>query len=83
MLSNRHGDNGAYESVSEEEWVGPTWTETELKAYVERNGACVVLIDEYAVDVTGYIKAHVGSLPPISRTSIDGRSAAWGCGAAA
>lgn len=72
MLSNGHSDNVAHEKVVEkEEWVGPTWTETELKTYVERNGACVVLMDEYAVDVTGYIKAHVSPHPPISRTSVD------------
>ena len=64
MISHGHSYNSAHEKVvEEEEWVGPTWTEAELKAYVERNGACVVLIDGYAVDVTGYTKAHVGSLP--------------------
>jgi hypothetical protein len=52
----------AHESRGEkEEWTGPTWTEAELKAYVERNSACVMLIDGYVVDVTGYIKTHVRS----------------------
>ena len=84
MISHGHSYNGAHEKVVEEkEWAGPTWTETELKAYVERNGACVVLIDGYAVDVTGYTKAHVGSLPPFSQTFADGLFSAWGCDAAA
>jgi hypothetical protein len=37
----------------------PTWTEAELKRYAERNSACVLWIDGYAVDATGYIEAHV------------------------
>lgn len=61
MLAHRHDRNDAQEIV-EEEWVGPTWTETELKAYAERKNACVVLIDGYAVDVTGYMRTHVRSL---------------------
>ena len=83
MMSHGHSYNSAHEKVvEEEEWVGPTWTEAELKAYVEHNGACVVLIDGYAVDVTGYSKAHVGSLL-LSQTFTDRWSAAWGCEAAA
>ncbi|KAF8481648.1 hypothetical protein DFH94DRAFT_403321 [Russula ochroleuca] len=63
MLSHGHNYNGAHGTVVEkEEWTGPTWTEAELKAHVERNGACVVLIDGYAVDVTGYMKAHPGGV---------------------
>lgn len=65
MLLHGHDHNSAHRKmVEKEEWVGPTWTEVELKAYAERNGAgaCVLLIDGYAVDVTGYIKAHVRPL---------------------
>jgi hypothetical protein len=62
MLSHEHKYNAAHGKVVEKEgWVGPTWTEAELRAYVERNGTCFVLIDGYAVDVTRYIKAHVRS----------------------
>ena len=67
MLSLGHNHNGAHGRVVEkEEWAGPTWTEAELKAHAERNGV-IVLIDGYAVDVTGYIKAHVG--PTLSYVS--------------
>jgi stearoyl-CoA desaturase (Delta-9 desaturase) len=73
-----------------EEWTGPTWTEAELEAYVERNGACVMLIDGYVVDVTGYIKTHVRSLSfshcflNCGVCSLTGEvHAAWRCGAAA
>jgi stearoyl-CoA desaturase (delta-9 desaturase) len=68
MLANRHDQNAARESVVEnKEWTGPTWTEAELGAYIERIGACVVLIDGYAVDVTRYLKAHVRFLSPFMR----------------
>ena len=63
MLSHGHNYNGAHGRIAEEEWVGPTWTEAELKVYAERDGACVLLIDGYAVDVTKYIKTHVRSFP--------------------
>lgn len=64
MLLHGHDHNSAnrkIEIVEKEEGSQqePTWTEAELKAYAERNGACVLLIDGYAVDVTGYIEAHV------------------------
>jgi stearoyl-CoA desaturase (delta-9 desaturase) len=73
MLSHGHNYDGAHGKVVEkEEWVGPTWTEAELRAYVERNGACVVLIDGYAVDVTRYIKAHVRSHLSKSGSVADG-----------
>ncbi|KAH9973270.1 hypothetical protein BGW80DRAFT_1171928 [Lactifluus volemus] len=58
MLARDH--RGAYDKAVEEEWVGPTWTETELEAYVKESDACIVLIDKYAVDVTRYIDIHPG-----------------------
>jgi stearoyl-CoA desaturase (Delta-9 desaturase) len=51
-----HGHENA---IDEEGWVGPTWTEVELEAYVKESDACIVLIDKYAVDVTRYIDIHV------------------------
>jgi stearoyl-CoA desaturase (Delta-9 desaturase) len=30
---------------------------------VKESGACIILLDEYAVDVTGYIDVHVRFLP--------------------
>ena len=59
MLLHGHDHNSAHRKI--EEWGRrvPTWTEVELKAYAERNGACVLWIDGYAVDATGYIEAHV------------------------
>lgn len=66
MLLHEHDHKSAHRKIVEkEEWVGPTWTEAELKAYAERNGACVLLIDGHAVDVTGYIKAHVRPISSI------------------
>jgi len=62
MLLHGHDHDSAHRKIVEEEWVGPTWTEAELKAYAERNSACVLLIDGYAVDVTGYMKAHPGGV---------------------
>jgi hypothetical protein len=53
----------AHERVDEkEEWAGPTWTVAEVEEYIERDGACVMLIDGYIVDVTRYVKTHVRSL---------------------
>ncbi|KAI0283721.1 hypothetical protein BGY98DRAFT_1105800 [Russula aff. rugulosa BPL654] len=55
----------AHRKVVEMEELGgrmPTWTEAELKTYAERNGACVLWIDGYAVDATGYIEAHPGGM---------------------
>ncbi|KAI0283715.1 hypothetical protein BGY98DRAFT_1087781 [Russula aff. rugulosa BPL654] len=48
-----HGD--AHESAHREGGA-------ELKTYAERNGACVLWIDGYAVDATGYIEAHPGGM---------------------
>ena len=65
MLLHGHDHNSAHWNVVEKEECGrqvPTWTEAELKAYTERNGACVLWIDGYAVDVTGYLEAHVRPL---------------------
>jgi hypothetical protein len=59
MLVHVRDHNGAYKTAVEEEWVGPTWTEAELEEYVKESSACVILLDEYAVDVTGYIDVHV------------------------
>jgi len=64
MLLHGHDHNNANRKIEivekdEGSQQEPTWTEAELKAYAERNGACVLLIDGYAVDVTGYIEAHV------------------------
>jgi len=45
MLLHGHDHNSAHREVAEKEELGrrvPTWTEAELKAYAERNGACVV-----------------------------------------
>ena len=60
MLAHGHDHKDTQESVDEKEkWTGPTWTEKELNAYIERKGACVLLIDGYIVDVTQYAKTHV------------------------
>ena len=62
MQSHGHNHNSAHQKIVEkDEWDQriPTWTEGELKAYAERHGACVLWIDGYAVDATGYIQAHV------------------------
>jgi stearoyl-CoA desaturase (delta-9 desaturase) len=66
MLLHGHDHNSApRKTIENEEWDQrvPTWTEAELKAYAEHNSACVLWIDGYAVDVTGYIEAHVR--PPL------------------
>ncbi|KAF8492783.1 hypothetical protein F5888DRAFT_1618645 [Russula emetica] len=65
MLLHGHDHNSAHRKIVEKEECGrgvPTWTEAELKAYAERNGACVLWIDGYAVDVTGYVEAHPGGM---------------------
>ena len=65
MLERGHGHDvaHAHERIGEnDEWTGPTWTEKELKSYIERNGACILVIEGYAVDVTRYMKIHVRSL---------------------
>jgi cytochrome b involved in lipid metabolism len=64
MLARDHGHNHAHEIDEKEmdEWTGPKWTEKEMESYIERNRACVLLIDGYVIDVTGYMKTHVHSL---------------------
>jgi hypothetical protein len=62
MLARDHDHNDAHEIDEKDAWTGPKWTEKELESYIERNGACVLLIDGYIVDVTGYMKTHVRSL---------------------
>lgn len=65
MLLHGHDHNGVQRKMVKKEELGrrvPTWTEAELKAYSESNGTCVLWIDGYAVDATGYIEAHVRHL---------------------
>jgi stearoyl-CoA desaturase (Delta-9 desaturase) len=58
MLARDH--HGAHDkAVEEEEWVGPTWTEAEMEAYVKESDACILVIDKYVLDVTRYIDIHV------------------------
>jgi len=89
MLAHGHGHNDTHERVDEkEEWTGPTWTEKELNAYIERNDACVLLIDGYVVDVTEYVKTHVrlpfSPLPRCRSCVLTGELlVAWGRGAVA
>jgi hypothetical protein len=60
MLAHERDCRGADDNAVEEDgWVGPTWTEAELEAYVKESDACMVLIDKYALDVTRYIDIHV------------------------
>jgi stearoyl-CoA desaturase (Delta-9 desaturase) len=60
MLTHGHDHRGANgKAIEEDEWVGPTWTEAELEAYVKESDACIILIDKYALDVTKYIDMHV------------------------
>jgi hypothetical protein len=60
MLAHGHDHKDTQESVNEkEEWTGPTWTEKEMNTYIERKGACALLMDGYIVDVTEYAKTHV------------------------
>jgi len=60
MLARDHDHNDAHDIDEKDAWTGPKWTEKELESYIERNGACVLLIDGYIVDVTGYMKTHPG-----------------------
>ena len=65
MLERGHGHNLAHaheRSDENDDWTGPTWTEKQLRSHIERNGACILVIDGYAVDVTRYMKMHVRSL---------------------
>ncbi|KAI0297585.1 fatty acid desaturase-domain-containing protein [Multifurca ochricompacta] len=61
VLAHSHGHRQTHEKAVEQgEWMGPMWTEAELKAHVKANDACIVLIDGYAIDVTGYMDTHPG-----------------------
>lgn len=41
-------------------WYGETWRIKQLEEYVEvKKGACVVVIDGFATDVTSYLGEHV------------------------
>ncbi|KAH9958400.1 hypothetical protein BGW80DRAFT_161237 [Lactifluus volemus] len=59
ITASRAYMRGAYDKAVEE-WVGPTWTETELEAYVKESDACILVIDKYVLDVTRYIDIHPG-----------------------
>lgn len=52
-------------SEDEEMWKGAVWTWQEAAGYVRQGrgaGRCVLVIDGFAVDVTGYIGEHVRPL---------------------
>ena len=87
LAHDGHDHNDTHEGADEEEeWTGPTWTEKELNAYMERNGACVLLIDGYIVDVSEYVKTHVRLpfLPKCRTGALTGELLlAWGHGAVA
>jgi len=84
MLERGHGHNlaHAHESVDENDnWTGPTWTEKELRSHIERNGACILVIDGYAVDVTRYMKMHPGGMELLREYAVpvkgDGGNNKW------
>lgn len=63
-----HHQESDYSSSSEdderEDWTGPTWGEDELEIFVKaKPGRCVVIIDGFAIDVTGYLGEHVRIYP--------------------
>ena len=46
---------------SESDWGGPVWDLEKLKTYTrEKRGRCVVVINDYVMDVTNYLGDHVG-----------------------
>jgi hypothetical protein len=60
-------------------WTGDTWDITQAVEYVaSRAGCCVMIIDEYLVDVTLYLGEHVRPHEPLVWPLIrDSATAGW------
>ena len=45
--------------VETDAWYGEIWNARQVQEYVEKQGKCVVMIDDFIVDVTSYLGDHV------------------------
>ncbi|KAF8527541.1 hypothetical protein BU17DRAFT_39442, partial [Hysterangium stoloniferum] len=43
------------------EWTGPTWSKSETQSHVKSlPGKCLILVDDFLIDVTTFMKTHPG-----------------------
>lgn len=55
-----YSSSSSSSAESESEWGGPVWDVEKLQTYIqEKPGRCVVVINDYAMDVTNYLGDHV------------------------
>ena len=57
---SHHGSNTYDKEQDENGWQGETWGIEKVEEFVtEKKGRCVILLDGFVVDVTGYLGDHV------------------------
>ncbi|KAF9041780.1 hypothetical protein BDZ89DRAFT_1100041 [Hymenopellis radicata] len=57
----KHKRSHGYAEETEELWEGPHWNLAQVEAFVQESpGRCIILIDDFVVDATGYMREHPG-----------------------
>lgn len=65
-----YSSSSSSSAESESEWSGPVWDTEKLKAFIQdKPGRCIVVINDYAMDVTNYLGDHVSLFFYILRPS--------------
>ncbi|KAJ7091021.1 hypothetical protein C8R44DRAFT_720097 [Mycena epipterygia] len=68
---DRKTTDGISPSAEDIPWGGDTWdTQQAYEHIASRSGSCVVLIDDYFVDVTAYMAEHPGGAAVLKRYSM-------------
>ncbi|KAJ7070728.1 hypothetical protein C8F01DRAFT_1313861 [Mycena amicta] len=67
----RHKKHGIPLQEEEEAWTGETWDISRAYEYIQsRQGSCVVVIDDYFVDVSSYLAEHPGGATILRRYAV-------------
>lgn len=60
-------------------WEGPFWRREDLQDFIQTNGEkCVIVIDNFALDITSYLLEHVCKILNSFQYSADSKFIAWG-----
>jgi stearoyl-CoA desaturase (Delta-9 desaturase) len=60
FMDHKHGPV-AHALTTHEEWKDIVWDKSQLEDYIQSpQKGCIILLDGYVLDVTGYMKEHVG-----------------------
>lgn len=62
MITKTKNSHRMQEPHALETWKGDLWTRADVKQrLLENPGACLLLLDDFIIDATGYMREHVGA----------------------